>query len=281
MGQFIDRVGMEWCGWRVICRDTTPNLRHITWIAECVSCGRRRTLKGYHFMHPAKRCERCFLPRSVNNLVGQRFGRWFVLSFASIREFGGDGKCKSCQAYWHCVCDCGNKREICGAALTRRRQPSRSCGCVNLKHGHTWQDGVKKYTRTYRAWRKMRDRCYDDTRDNFHCHGGRGIKVCQRWQGQDGFVNFLIDLGECPNGMTLERIDNDDNYKPGNCRWATMHDQSRNKRNNVMLSLNGKTQCLTDWAWEYKISVSSLWYRLFRHKWPLAKALKTPSRCTG
>jgi hypothetical protein len=91
----------------------------------------------------------------------------------------------------------------------------------------------------------MCQRCFNPNEDHFANYGGRGITVCERWRR---YPNFLADMGEAPPKMTLERIDNNGNYEPGNCRWATKAEQARNRRTNVYLTHNGKTMCATDWA---------------------------------
>lgn len=100
-------------------------------------------------------------------------------------------------------------------------------------------------TPTYRSWSAMRNRCEKPKDSMFYRYGGRGIKVCERWMS---FPNFLDDMGERPEGMTLDRIDSDSDYSPENCTWATRKEQNRNKPNNRMLTIYGLTMCLAEWA---------------------------------
>ena len=117
-------------------------------------------------------------------------------------------------------------------------------------------------TPTYRIWIAMRSRCTNPNNAGFHKYGGRGIKVCARWQS---FENFFADMGERPEGMTLEREDNDGNYEPTNCRWATPAEQSRNTRRNRMLTYAGETLCMADWAERRGVGWDTLYHRLRRH----------------
>jgi hypothetical protein len=122
----------------------------------------------------------------------------------------------------------------------------------------------------------MKCRCYNPKDINYLRYGGRGITVCDRWR--DSFTNFLADMGECPKRLTLDRIDNDGNYEAGNCRWATPKQQQRNKRYNLVLTHNGRTQCLKAWAEETGLNYNTLHGRL-RNGWSVSEALTTPARC--
>jgi len=155
------------------------------------------------------------------NHVGQTFGRLTVLERTESNKHG--------LATWLCRCECGNKIIVPGANL--RSGNTRSCGCWQregtadrfLKHGH---DRGHKRTRTYTAWANMLRRCNKNDLD--YCYyGARGIKVCKRWKD---FRNFLADMGECPVGLTLDRMDNDGNYKKPNCRWVSRKVQANNTR---------------------------------------------------
>ena len=140
-----------------------------------------------------------------------------------------------------------------------------------IRHGATLG---KKKSRAYETWQGMRKRCYNKARPDYRHYGGRGIAVCERWSL---FENFLIDMGNPPEGMTLDRINNDGNYSPDNCRWATRRQQSRNTRSVRMLEFRGKTQCVRDWERELGFRPASITMRLKRG-WPIDKALSTSKR---
>lgn len=129
--------------------------------------------------------------------------------------------------------------------------------------------GMSK-TREYRAWADMLTRCMNPKFIKYEYYGGKGIKVCERWVMS--FVAFYDDMGTCPPKHTLDRIESDKDYEPGNCRWVTQAKQMRNQGRNRMLTLNGKTQCLTDWAADAGMTAAQLNHRLERG-WSVEKAL--------
>lgn len=142
------------------------------------------------------------------------------------------------------------------------------------KHGHTRQvDGKVKYSRTYLAWRNMRNRCCMPTIPEYKHYGGRGIRVCDRWNGDNGFLLFLEDMGECPEGLTLDRIDVDGDYEPNNCRWISRTDNQRNQRRAKLITWNGQTKHFIEWAEELGINPDTLRSRVFRHGWSIERAM--------
>jgi transcriptional regulator with AAA-type ATPase domain len=116
----------------------------------------------------------------------------------------------------------------------------------------------------------MKARCGNPNNPSYPRYGGAGIKVCERWQ--NSFANFLEDMGERPDKTTIDRIDPKENYTPENCKWSSIAEQQRNRKNNIYLAFNGKNQCLKDWANELGVSQNTLSYRL-KMQWPIEKIL--------
>lgn len=139
-----------------------------------------------------------------------------------------------------------------------------------LRHGHCLNGTTSK---TYNAWAKAIQRCENPENPRYMHYGGRGISVCERWRRFDA---FLADMGEAPSGLTLDRINNDGNYEPSNCRWASFGDQNRNNSRSKLITAFGKTKNLIDWVGETGLSLSCLRKRL-SSGWPTEHALSLPS----
>lgn len=204
------------------------------------------------------------------NLRGQRFGRLVAVRIDKIVRPRG-------RTYWNCRCDCGEHKVICVDKLTSGN--TRSCGCLrrdigytkNLTHGHTSRLNYEKcYSSVYAIWRNMRRRCEDEKDSHYSNYGGRGIRVCARWKN---FDNFIRDMGVPPPDMTLDRINNDGNYRKSNCRWADKFTQANNKRNTVRATYRGNTYALRDLARMLDIPFANLYHHVVLKKRSVAKAL--------
>lgn len=182
--------------------------------------------------------------KPLNNLTGRSFGS---LTAIRLGESTGNG------ARWICQCKCGNEKELRSSDLVEGK--INSCGC---EHGKRISSAFKTHgmthTRTYSIWTNMKSRC----RTHLD-YAGRGIKVCDEWLK---FDNFFADMGVCPDGMSLDRIDVNGNYEKSNCRWATHQQQMNNTRANVWLEHDGKRLTLTQWATEIGVKPKTLRSRI-------------------
>lgn len=163
-------------------------------------------------------------------IVGKTFGWLKVLRQVEFRY----------TERFECSCRCGQTAVLSGTALTTGKKKSCGCRVGNRSHGLSLD-------RTWNIWRGMITRCHSPTTKNKH-YQQRGIVVCKRWR--DSYEAFLRDMGRAPNGATLDRIDNNGDYEPMNCRWATMRDQARNKSTNVWVIIDGRRMLLSDAAAE-------------------------------
>lgn len=161
-----------------------------------------------------------------------------------------------------CRCDCGKELVVRNYVLTRKRSPAKSCGCMRA-HGQATRSAK---SREYRAWIDMKTRCRRDPR---YQH----IFVCHTWQ--DSFTAFLSDMGLCPPGMTLDRIDNLQGYFPGNCRWTSSKVQNNNRRNNRIIEVNGVKRTVQQWM-EFHGLDSTTFYRRLRLGWTEIDAASCP-----
>lgn len=203
---------------------------------------------------------------SKKNLIGQKFGRLTVIEQSKNDRLGN--------RQWLCKCDCGNTKIIRTHDLKTGKV--QSCGCLRLerlkkaltKHGQS-------DTKLHQVYFKMKGRCYNPKDKNYKDYGGRGIKVCDEWKNDFiSFYQWAINNGY-KEGLTIDRIDNNGNYETSNCKWATMKEQCRHRRNTRWIEYNGRIQCIETWAEEYNMSRKALDYRL-RAGWSIEKALTTP-----
>lgn len=169
----------------------------------------------------------------LDDLDGLRFGNWTVIS--EIEKRGNFG-----EVSWLCRCDCGNERSVLSQSL--RMGASTSCG-VGKCNPH-YRHGME-HTAIYNTWAQMLGRCNNPNATSFKYYGAKGIKVCERWHD---FRNFYADMGDKPEGKTLDRENNSRGYEPNNCRWATHKEQGRNKPNAIRLEWNGKLMSIGDIA---------------------------------
>lgn len=195
--------------------------------------------------------------KPINNIQGFRFGSLTVLQLGEKqRQHNG--------AWWLCLCDCGTQKNLPSSDLVNGK--INSCGCEHAKRiGKASETHGMSKGRTYRIWMAMRNRC-NRIHQDYSC---RGITYDQRW---DSFENFLADMGEAPDGMSIDRINNDGNYCKENCRWATREQQANNTRANIFIEWNGIRQTRSQWEKEFGMKPTTLRSRL-RNGWSMERAM--------
>lgn len=199
------------------------------------------------------------------DLTGRQFGRWTVVRFAGI-----ENKCTK----WQCICECGTERKVAAGSL--KNGISKSCGCLSrdLASKRLYKHGCAihgNYTSEFNAWMRMRNRIVNPNNNRYHRYGGRGIKVCERWAS---FEMFLADMGPRPSPKhSIDRIDNNGDYCPENCKWSTNKEQNRNKSTNRVITFEGKTLTAAEWAEVTGIKGATIRARI-RNGWSAEKALQ-------
>lgn len=213
------------------------------------------------------------IPRKVKSESGNRYGTLLVVGYAGITGAAG-------HATWLCLCDCGNNHKVTGTSL-------RSGGCVTcpdcrpkrlkkIKTIHGSSHGKRqKASGAYKSWSNAKKRCYDPTANNYHNYGGRGIKICDKWLEPEGrgFLHFLKDMGERPEGYELDRIDVNGNYEPSNCRWVSRREQSCNTRYNRVFEVEGQKLCISEIADKYGVKYHWLYHLLITKKTSIEEVL--------
>lgn len=209
--------------------------------------------------------------RKIMDLTGQRFGRLIVI--------GEAGRAKNGAKRWRCLCDCGNEHFVITGNLLN--SSTRSCGCYrkectaskNYVHG-------KSQTRLHRIWRGMKKRCFNPNEKCFNLYGGRGITVCEDWKNDfQSFYDWAIKNGY-DDSLSIDRINVNGNYEPSNCRWADNKIQSNNKTTSFLLTMNGETHTVSEWAKIVGIDRKTISDRITRFGWSAEKALTVKARIT-
>ena len=199
------------------------------------------------------------------DLTGERYGRLTVIKRAPN---------KGRTTVWECRCDCGKVKNVRQPDLRAGR--TKSCGC--MRHDMLMQKNTihgLSDTRICGIWRSMKDRCSNPNNKAYCNYGGRGIKVCDEWfNSLEKFYQWSMENGYAED-LSIDRIDNDGNYEPENCRWVDRKIQNRNKRSNHIIEYKGKEKPLCDWADEFGIGYSTILRRLDLG-WTIEEALETP-----
>ena len=237
----------------------------VAWLCRC-DCGNEKTINGH--MLRSGDCKSCGClrrevsaatsPRTKHSIEpGARFGRLTVLGAAPKKGTN--------HSRWHCRCDCGEERDVKGFSLVLGKTVS--CGCLS---GEMLGDRTRTHgmtgTALYRIWNGIKRRCQTPANKDYPRYGGRGIKLCERWQD---FANFHADIPERPSKRhTLDRRDNDGHYEPGNVFWATPQEQQNNMRSNRQITYRGRTMNATQWAIEIGVKPRTFFMRLSKGMTP-------------
>lgn len=201
------------------------------------------------------------------DLTGMKFGRLTILSRHEDRIEGNGRK----RIYWDCKCDCGNNTVVCGENL--KRGATTSCGCYKRectsKRASTHRD---TNTHLYGIWCSMKARCYNKNTKYYDRYGGRGIDICDQWKNDyESFKDWSVKNGYS-DGLSIDRINNDRGYSPDNCRWISMKEQANNRSSNRLITFQGETHNLTEWAEILNINPKTLFTRLY-NGWSVERML--------
>jgi len=183
---------------------------------------------------------------NIKDLSGQKFNKLTVISFSHSNN----------ESFWLCKCDCGNSKIIKSSHL--KSGHTKSCGCIRR------ESNVSKHY-LYNTWSNMINRCYNKKSTSYKNYGGRGVFVCSEWR--ESFSTFLRDMGDRPEGLTLERKDNFNGYKPDNCKWATTKEQANNRRKpktGKKYEAFGVFRTISEWSMETGLSYACINTRLKR-----------------
>ena len=253
-------------------------------VERCARCGNEfSTINGSFCSRACRRGHRreLFRTETESRFAGATFGRLTLLR--TVVRATPDTVDDREPLFWECAC-------ACGATVVRRWKYIRtgettSCGCVHAAQMSAFGSRGKTHGRTarrarpalYVIWGSLKKRCLCPTSRDYKDYGGRGIKVCERWL--HSFADFEADMGPRPSlAHSIDRYPNKDgDYEPGNCRWATLTEQGRNKRNNHMVTIDNETLCFSEWAERFGISADVAWTRVSRG-WSERAALTTPLR---
>lgn len=202
-----------------------------------------------------------FTKEYLDSFIGKKHNKLTVLERFK--------KGKNNSNYFRCLCDCGRIAEIRANHLFNSNQET--CG----RHHKKYENSKQGYL-IYSVWNRMKRRCYNPKGHKYYSYGARGIKVCDEWKNDyDTFYKWAIENGY-QDGLWIERIDNDGNYCPENCKWATRKEQMRNTRRNNFVDYNGETKTLAEWCEELKLYYRTVNGRLHRG-WSIERAFETPT----
>lgn len=257
MGAFKNLIGQRF-GKLTVLNISDKRDSRIYWECRC-DCGTIKNIAGGHLS--GGRINSCGCIRlEKTNFIGQKFGRLTVLEYSHTDN--------NRNSHWKCKCDCGNIVIVDSHSF--KRGHTKSCGCLKKEtDGKSATTHGKCKTKEYKIWQAIIQRCTNFNNEEYHNYGGRGIIICKEWLN---FKNFYKDMGEKPQGMSIDRKNNDKGYSKENCRWATYKEQGNNTRRNKLIEYNGKIQTMAQWADELNIKYITLKRRI-HDGWSINRAL--------
>lgn len=296
---FVDLTGKRFGRLVVISREKNNKRGKALWKCKCdcgnetivlasrlrngktKSCGclRSETLKKNRYCKiakekPEKRNHKQTIQRNCKpreDIAGQKFGRLTVIRYLDVTERTQKNR------NWLCKCDCGNYTTANASIL--KNGTTRSCGCLSAERSKLPRKHGMAKTRIWNIYQGMVRRCNDEHSHAYKDYGGRGIAICPEWLGDDGIKRFFE--WSFKNGykddLEIDRIDVNGNYEPSNCRWATSKQQNRNRRDNIRIEYNGKTQSLPDWCDELSLEYNMIYLR-YKRGWSAERMFTQPKR---
>lgn len=194
----------------------------------------------------------------VQNLSGNKYGKLTVISF--------EGLSPDYRAQWLCKCECGKIKIFTSQIL--KNPKTKSCGCSRGEsHGES-------NSKEYKSWYSIKQRCTNPKSKHYRHYGGRGIKMCSQWH--NSFIAFLRDMGKAPSiTHSIDRVNNNGNYEPSNCRWATVKEQMNNMSTNRLIEFKGETKTMAQWCEYLNLNYKKIKAR-FGRNWTIQRALETP-----
>lgn len=264
MPAFQDLTGRRFTKLVVIRRGDNTLGGTARWVCRC-DCGAESLALAANLKKGHTQSCGCLRRDSIPDLTGMRFTRLQVLERAPNRKGA---------TMWSCKCDCGALRAVHAASLLNKS--THSCGCYKTDFRRSaWTTHGGTHTSEHKTWLSILQRTTNPKLARFPRYGGRGITVCDRWK--TNFQNFLDDMGPKPSpSHSIERRDNDGNYAPENCYWATPKEQASNRRSTVWLEYKGETKCMKSWSETLGIEYGILCHRISGAKWSVEKAFETP-----
>lgn len=228
--------------------------RNTCWVCQC-DCGNHIIVSRNHLQQgDTKSCGCRKHGPEREDITGKRFGRLTVIKY--------DHDDIHRNSYWLCECDCGNKTVVTRGDLTSGN--TTSCGCYQIEciRERSTRHGMSR-TPLYKVWRDMRTRCENEHSTAYHRYGGRDIMVCDEWEEFENFHHWAMDNGY-ERGLTIDRINNDDNYSPTNCRWVTMSIQGNNRSSNHIVEYKGIKHNIMEWSKIFGVNYNTLRQRILR-----------------